>query len=75
MAKKYKLSPFEIVKARRSLGLTQKEMGLMLTRHAMTISRWERGTGKPDGLACRVLDWVLRGFDPEKFESNTPRQR
>lgn len=45
----------EILKLRKGLGLTQKELAARLKLDAITISRWERGYQRPSKLALRQL--------------------
>ena len=45
----------QIKELRTSFGLTQKEFAKAIGVAATTISSWERGHYKPDGVACRFM--------------------
>ena len=53
------MSPAEIKNIRTGLGLTQKEISLMLRLGAKTWTRWETGKEKPF-TSMRVLIQALR---------------
>ena len=50
----------EILKLRKSLGLTQKELAARVKVDAITISRWERGEQRPSSQAQRQLIRLTR---------------
>lgn len=45
------MKPDRVCRVRHSVGLTQPDLGKLLGRHPLTVSRWERGT-----LAVRGWD-------------------
>lgn len=57
--------------ARADLGMTQVEVGLVLNRDSMTISRWERGVVVP-GRLVRVgaLTILARAFGDLRREDD-----
>lgn len=62
----------EFKKARRELGLTQSQLGVILDTNPATIRKWEmngdRSTSRaPNPVASRVMAWLLRGFRPPEF--------
>lgn len=63
---------------RRSLGVSQAELALLVGSHPMTVSRWERGRAQPGEHAARLLTAFARaaergvrfegaGGDPTRF--------
>lgn len=59
----------EIKTIRQALGMTQREFAHTLGVHAMSVSRWERGTLTPSQMAInfmRVLRRVPKLIDPEE---------
>lgn len=49
------MTPAEIVALRRGLALTQHELADLLGVHAMTVSKWERGSLGPDAHRRMLL--------------------
>jgi len=59
----------EFRKARRKLGLSINDLGIILDTDPRTIRRWEdeeqeRG---PNPVAARALEWMLAGFRPPQW--------
>ncbi len=60
---------------RTEMGLTQTQLGELVHRERLTISRWERGEGTPDGATeayIRILASYklnLDSIDPEEVSS------
>ena len=48
--------PTQVANMRRRLGLTQADLGKMLGRHQLTISKWERGELIPKGWDVEMLE-------------------
>ena len=44
---------------RTRLGLSQRELAQLVGSHAMTISKWERGTAKPPHATVKLLQILL----------------
>ena len=66
----------EFKKARRELGLTQSQLGVILDTNPATIRKWEmngdRSTSRaPNPVAARVMSWLLHGFRPPEFPKTT----
>ena len=64
------LSPSSVLDFRRRLGLTQAQLGRMLGVHAMTVSKWERGTVAPTHYNLQQLHLVelgSRGLDKTDY--------
>ena len=58
--------------ARRKLGLSVAELGLILDTEPGTIRRWEADPGAararaPNPVAARVMKWMVSGFRPQEF--------
>ena len=49
------LSPNEIRRTRKKLGLTQKEFERLLGVSSPTVSRWETGAMLPSKVACNLI--------------------
>jgi transcriptional regulator with XRE-family HTH domain len=47
-------------RARRALGMTQKQLGAKLGVDAMTVSRWERGPVRPGTDSVRAIEQLRR---------------
>ena len=45
----------EIKALRKRLRLTQRKFARVLGAHVITVSRWERGEVRPDGVTLRLL--------------------
>ncbi len=53
-------SPAFLATLREALGLTQHELGREIGRDKLTVSRWERGTLRPNPEALARLDALAR---------------
>lgn len=53
-------SPAYLLTLREALGLTQSELGRLIGRDKLTISRWERGTVRPGPEALEKLYELAR---------------
>ena len=45
----------EIIALRVRLGLTQRQLALILGTHIVTVSKWERGKNRPQGRSLLIL--------------------
>ncbi len=53
------MTPKEILRIRRHLGLTQAQLSHLLDVHALTVSKWECDRLNPSAYQCALL----RAFD------------
>jgi DNA-binding transcriptional regulator YiaG len=53
-------SPAFITSLREALGLTQEELGKLIGRDKLTVSRWECGASRPSREALRKLQALAR---------------
>jgi len=62
----FKMTPEEFKTARQQLGLSAKRLGSILNVNERTVRKWEDMSGKrpPNPIACRVLEWLLAGYQP-----------
>ena len=65
----------EVKNARKKLGLTQQQLGLILKTNLRTIQRWEgdenlKASCAPNSVACVTLGWFLEGFRPHDWSLN-----
>jgi predicted transcriptional regulator len=49
------VTPKEIVKLRKDLGLTQRQLADMIGAYQPTIARWETGKNEPRGANLKAL--------------------
>jgi len=56
----------EILKLRKKLGLTQKELAARLKVDAITVSRWERCEQRPSRQGLKQLDRLKRNNQATK---------
>ncbi|MFV0385608.1 helix-turn-helix domain-containing protein [Paracoccus sp. (in: a-proteobacteria)] len=66
------MNPAEFKKARRALGLSQAQLGVILDTNPTTIRKWEaeedRSTSRnPNPVAAQVMRWMLAGFRPPEW--------
>ena len=66
----------EFKEARKTLGLTQSQLGQILNTNPATIRKWEmnddRSTSRdPNPVAARVMKWMLNGFRPPEFPTSS----
>lgn len=66
------MSPAEFKQARRNLGLTQSQLGVILDTLPQTIRKWEMGEGRKTArsvnpIAARVMQWMLDGYRPPEW--------
>ena len=54
------MTPDEIQKARKSLGLTQTKFGELLHACLSTVQKWELGTRKMTGATAELLERKLQ---------------
>lgn len=62
----------EFKQARRQLGLTQAELGLVLDTAPQTIRKWEMPPGNAtrrsvNPVAARCMSWFLDGYRPPEW--------
>lgn len=62
------MTPTQFKAARKQLGLSQSEIADILNVHPRTIRKWETDddTRPPNPIACRVVLWMLDGYQPPK---------
>ena len=60
------MTPQQFKHNRRALGLSQASLASILNVNPRTVRRWEEddGTRPPNPIACRVLMWMLNGYQP-----------
>jgi hypothetical protein len=63
------MTPQQFKEARRTLGLTQSELGAVLDTAPQTIRRWEMPDGRSTArsvnpVAAQAMRWFLAGFRP-----------
>jgi DNA-binding XRE family transcriptional regulator len=66
------MTPAEFKEARRELGLSQSQLGLLLDTSPQTIRKWEtdeeRSTARSvNPVAARAMHWFLAGFRPPEW--------
>ena len=64
------MTPEEFKEARRSLGLSARQLAFILDVSVRTLFRWEDPDHDkmPNKTACRVLRWMIdHGFRPPEF--------
>jgi DNA-binding transcriptional regulator YiaG len=68
------MTPAEFRSARRTLGLSQAQLGYILDVDARTVRRWEASGSvqhrPPSPTACRVISWMLDGYRPPQHPDN-----
>ena len=62
----------EFKEARKELGLSQEQLGLILNTNIRTIQKWEssediKNSRQPNPVASVVLGWFLDGFRPPNW--------
>lgn len=67
------MTPAQFKQARHSLGLSASKLAAILNVDPRTIRRWEdeSGTRPPNPIACRVVEWLIAGFDPKEYSRDT----
>lgn len=68
------MTPEEFKEARRKLGLTQSQLGLILDTAPQTIRKWEMPAGRSTArsvnpVAAQAMRWFLAGFRPGGWPS------
>lgn len=66
------MTPNEFKSARRKLGLTQSQLGIILDTLPQTIRKWEMGEDcktarSVNPIAARVMQWMLDGYRPPEW--------
>lgn len=66
------MTPEEFKEARRKLGLTQSQLGVILDTAPQTIRKWELPPDKSTArsvnpVAAQVMRWMMAGFRPPEF--------
>ena len=66
------MTPAAFKAARKSLGLTQSELGQILDTAPQTIRKWEMGEGRSTArsvnpVAARAMRWMLGGYRPKEW--------
>lgn len=70
------MTPTEFKEARRKLGLSQRQLGILLDTNPVTIRKWETNaenssSRKPNPVASKVMKWLLDGFRPPEFPASS----
>lgn len=50
------MSPTDVERTRRELGLTQTELARLLGVHRVTVTRWETGIEKPPAMLSLAME-------------------
>lgn len=66
------MTPHQFKEARRKLGLTQSQLGVILDTLPQTIRKWEMGEDcktarSVNPIAARVMQWMLDGYRPPEW--------
>jgi len=66
------MTPNEFKTARRKLGLTQAQLGVILDTVPQTIRKWEMGEDcksarSVNPIAARAVQWMLAGYRPPQW--------
>jgi len=66
------VTPQDFKTARKSLGLTQAQLGHVLDTAPRTIRKWETPEAKSTArsvnpVAARAMSWLLSGYRPPEF--------
>jgi len=66
------MTPQQFKEARQSLGLSLRQLALILNVNVRTVQKWEAddGTRPPNPIATRVLSWLNDGFRPSEWPSD-----
>lgn len=72
------LTPQQFKEARRNLGLTQAQLGIILDTLPQTIRKWEMGEDRSTArsvnpIAARVVRWMLDGYRPPEWPDEGKR--
>jgi DNA-binding transcriptional regulator YiaG len=63
------MTPDKFKEARLSLGLSARQLSIILNTNERTIRRWETddGTRPVNPIAIRVMQWMLNGYRPPEW--------
>jgi len=63
------MTPQQFKEARLSLGLSARQLSIILNINERTIRRWETddGTRPVNPIAIRVMEWMMAGYRPPEF--------
>jgi DNA-binding transcriptional regulator YiaG len=63
------MTPQQFKEARLSLGLSARQLSIILNTNERTIRRWETddGTRPVNPIAIRVMQWMLNGYRPPEW--------
>ena len=63
------MTPHDFKEARRKLGLSASQLGIVLNVDSRTIRKWEHAdnTRPPNPIAVRVVTWMLDGYRPPEW--------
>lgn len=63
------MTPAKFKEARLSLGLSARQLSIILNTNERTIRRWETddGTRPVNPIAIRVMEWMMAGYRPPEF--------
>jgi DNA-binding transcriptional regulator YiaG len=66
------MNNMEFKEARKKLGLSQEQLGLILNTNIRTIQKWEAppdilNSRHPNPVASVVIGWFLDGFRPPNW--------
>ncbi|MFH1806811.1 MAG: hypothetical protein ABID63_18175 [Pseudomonadota bacterium] len=63
------MTPTEFKEARHTLGLSARQLGVILDTDPRTIRKWESiDDPRPvNPIAGRVMEWMMAGFRPPEY--------
>jgi len=66
------MTPKQLHAARKTLGLSRRDLAVVLGVSERTVQRWESTDGSTshrgvNETAARVVSWMLAGFDPKEY--------
>jgi len=69
------MTPQQIAKLRKDLGLSQVEFGQLFGSHFMTVSKWERGLAIPSSYQIALIEQFRRTADARQVEAGEEVKR
>jgi DNA-binding XRE family transcriptional regulator len=59
------MNKHQLRKVRKTLGLSQAQLGKVLGVHPLTVSKWERGAAKPEGATAQLFRVIGRRIEEQ----------